>query len=153
VLPPGGLAYVTRSRLDGDPRPIPARQRLAIRARGISAVTIDARRARTGCSPALDVHADDLLRVRLDGCNVTYAIKRVCHATPVYDVLVRAPPGERPRSLGVTLRGHRVRVRHGKVRIDVRRHPSALAHVRVVSLDPDGRLRVRSTTHRWCPGR
>lgn len=42
--------------------------RLTIRATGVAALTIDARRARVGCHPKLTIHADGPLKVRIADC-------------------------------------------------------------------------------------
>jgi pimeloyl-ACP methyl ester carboxylesterase len=149
----GGLPYAAVSRLEATPRSGRTARRLRVTARGVRSATIDAERAGVGCSPAVTFATRELLKLDLEGCGATYSGKTVCHATPVYDVVVRAPRGERPRSLRVTLLGAPRPIRGRKVRLDVRRTPSALAHVRVVSTDGSGRTQVRLTAHRYCPPR
>jgi pimeloyl-ACP methyl ester carboxylesterase len=146
-----GLAYAAVTQLAGEPQDGRPARRLRITARGIRGATVDAKRARTGCSPSVSFATYELLKLKLSGCNATYSGKTVCHSTPVFDVVVRAPRGERPESLSVTLNGERKAIRGRKVRLDVRRSPSALTRVRVESVDGSGRTQVRLTVHRLCP--
>jgi hypothetical protein len=150
---PSGLSYFAKTRTDGLTTGAPVRRRLSIAADGISSITIDALRAKTGCAPTMDVDGEHLLRVRLDGCNTTYAIKRVCHSTPVFDVVARAPRSEKPRSAKVVFGGRSLRLRRHKARIDVKGRTRAMARVRVASVDGHGRTIVRATSHRFCPVR
>lgn len=116
-------------------------------------MTVDAERARTGCEPSVTLATYELLKLKLAGCNTTFSGKTVCHVTAVYDVAVRAPRSERPVSLSVTLNGKRRKIHGRKVRLDVERTPTALARVRVESIDAGGRRQVRLTVHRYCPER
>ncbi|MFL5846035.1 MAG: alpha/beta hydrolase-fold protein [Solirubrobacteraceae bacterium] len=145
-----GLAYAVSTRLaPASPAGAPG-HRLRVAARNVRTATIDAARAGTGCAPSVTFATRELLKLKLAGCNRTYTGKVVCHATPVFDVVVRAPAGERATSLSVSLGGRRLALQGRKRRIDVRRHPSERALVRVVSVDGSGRTQVRSTQHLFC---
>jgi hypothetical protein len=142
---------VAETHLGGETEPAKPAKRLRITAVGVRAVTVDAVRARTGCTPTIDVTTPQLLQVRLDGCNTTYAVKRVCHETPVFDLFPHAQRGEHLRSLKVTVGGVRVLPRKGRVRVNAKGRPELVTRVRVVTVDPHARVRVRSTLHQWCP--
>jgi hypothetical protein len=146
-----GLPFVAVTHLGGDTQPATPAKRLRITAVGVRAVTVDAVRARTGCTPTIDVTTPQLLQVRLDGCNTTYAVKRVCHETPVFDLFPHAQRGEHLRSLKVTVGGVRVASGKGRVRVNAKRHSDLVARVRIVTVDSQSRVRVRSTLHQWCP--
>ncbi len=60
----GAEPYFDRSQVWDAPKPVPARNRLVIRATNIASVVIDARRARVSCRPELVVIADGPLDVR-----------------------------------------------------------------------------------------
>ena len=147
----GGLSYVEVSRLGAEREPEGRTGAIRVAARNVRSARIDADRAGTGCRPAVTFATRELLKLDLGGCNVTYTGKVVCHATQVFDVVVRAPRGERPLSLGVTFRGRRLRPHARKVRIDVQADDDVSAMVRVRSIDGGGRTQVRATAHRWCP--
>ena len=72
---------------------------------------------------------------------------------PVFDVVVRAPSSERPRSAKVVFGGRSLPLRRHKARIDVKGRTHAMARVRVASVDGHGRTIVRATSHRFCPVR
>lgn len=146
----GGLAYTSVSRL-GDPAGRSARNRLRVTARGVGAATVDAARARTGCRPAVRFKTDVPLALALAGCNRTYVGSTVCHPRPVFSVVARAPGGDRAVRRSVTVGRARSTVGRGRVRIDLRATPGAVARVRVASIDRRGRTWVRVTAHRFCP--
>ncbi|MCW2991553.1 MAG: putative penicillin acylase, partial [Solirubrobacterales bacterium] len=149
----GGLSFAVTSQLGGDPQADRPARRLRVVAHGIRAATIDTGRAHSGCEPGVRFATRELLRLRLAGCNTTYSGKTVCHSTPVFDVVVRAPRGERAESLKVMRDGRRLPLHGKKKRLDLRGHPSSKVLVRVKSVDGQGRTQIRATTHVYCGGR
>jgi hypothetical protein len=145
--PQGALPYAAESRAPAASHPSQKRDRLDVTARNVGAVTVDAKAARLSCSPEIRADLDaGPISLRLDGCNRTYTLKDVCHVTPVFDVVVRAPA----RS-SIRLAGRPVPVRHRKARLDVRGRPRALTTLVVERTDKRGRKRIQATTHRYCP--
>lgn len=146
-----GLAYTAVERLADGRRPRPSRRSLRIVASGIRSVTVDARRARTGCDPGIDIRSYGLLALHLDGCNTTYHLKRVCHGTAVFDLHPgRLRRGAR-RTVSVRFRGAALRVGSRRVRIRTGGDPRAVARLRTDVLELSGRRRVRLTLHHYCP--
>lgn len=61
----GPTPYLRRSRSWGEAPATPKADRLVVRAKGLAAATVDARRAKLSCAPALDVQADDGFDLRV----------------------------------------------------------------------------------------
>ena len=149
----GPLEYASLSREPAGGQPTGRRRdRLDVRARNVASATVDPDRARVSCGVRIRARvARGPLLLRLAGCARSWALNDVCHATPVYDVVLRVPRGERRRSAAVFVAGRRLPVRRNRSRVDVRRAPGTVARARIVSLDASGRTIVRATTHRFCP--
>ncbi len=64
----GTLPFSIRRTVWGAIPRIPVRDRLDITSEGVRSITIDARRARVSCDPALNIDADGPLQVRLRHC-------------------------------------------------------------------------------------
>lgn len=65
----GPTPYLRRQQDWGTPSPIPAADRLVIRATNLAEVTVDVLRARLSCAPDIEVTSDGPLLIHLAGCD------------------------------------------------------------------------------------
>jgi len=61
----GGMSYTARTRGLTIPAAAPAQDALVVRATNVASATVDARRAKVSCAPALDVQSDGPLDLRI----------------------------------------------------------------------------------------
>jgi ribosomal protein L34 len=128
------MPFVQREQTWTDAPAAPPADRLVVRAANVASATVDARRARLSCAPALDVTSDGPLDLRIDCA----PLKRACAAT----VRVRLPRVRGERTVAVA--GRHVRRAHGRnLRRAVIRRPSRRAFtVRIRMRTSNGRTVV-----------
>ena len=117
----GPMPYVVRTQ-DWDAAPAAATaDKLVVKATNVATATVDARRARVGCAPQIDLTSDGPLDLRLD-CPAVVRSARSCASNTVRVALPRVR-GRRVTLVTVTRRGNRMaRVRGRNVRgVTVRR--------------------------------
>jgi len=134
------------------PQPTPVRDRLVVRARNVSAATIDARRARLSCAPELALDSDGPLDLRIDCPAPPAARSRTRRCASRLALRLSRVRGRRIVSARV-LHGRRTLTRaHGRRlrRVTVRR-PTSRAFTLVLKVRTSGRRAATITTRRRIP--
>jgi len=175
----GPLPFASHATTQGPAPRTPVANRLDVSATNVSAVTIDAARARVSCDPAMNVATDGPLTVRFIHCpGGAAAAPQVfgddasgrgagtgsfglpsshrCASRRAFRIHVRAPRGYRLVDVRVRLGRSSVRTVPGHGRralVDLRGLPGGLVRVTVVARTPHGRRLVRVRRYRTCVAR
>ncbi len=147
----GPLPYTRRTLAWGATPSIPKADQLDVKAKNLRSVTVNARRARVGCNPKVNLSSDGPTDVVVTGCGALLP-KRACVDRRKFSFRLHHARRARVVDVRVYINGKRIIHRRGKniVRVTLKRLPQRKFKVKIVARQSGGSSLVSTRTYRGC---